>query len=379
VIPKTTGAQQAVFDPAPQIKGSTTRPVDAVVQIKTPAGLLTPVKVDDTVYFAAKDGTFFGIKGDSLELVEKKKLGQTVARLTREGKQLKADVQPNPMTVLEFPDPIDAIDPEDVEQSVEMSSVDGKPVPFAWTQHGSAEKQVVFYQGKYFRPLIGGKTKMLDGGKVTTHQGTPVSGIVMWKIAILPSGPMGYDNTSVYELNEHLRPTNRIINLDEVGRWTSVRVNSSLAGDGKTICFVSAYNNKARIMVWSLDGKQKLREMPVTYNETATTEGRRLVAVGDGYLFCGGELTFLPSGEGAFGQYLVKGAGDLSAAAQMVGTRRGGFAPAPAANKKVQNFTPPVVIGNKLFVGNAAGNVYVFDTSSFSANPGSTGNAAVSP
>jgi Tol biopolymer transport system component len=260
-----------------------------------------------------------------------------------------------------------------------MTTLNGKPVPFAWTQHGSAEKQVVFYQGKYFRALIGGKTKMLDGDKVTLHQGSPVVGVVMWKIALLPSGPMGYDNTSVYELNEHLRPTKRIINLDEVGRWTSIRVNSSLAGDGKTLCFVSAYNNKARMMVWSLDGKQKLREMPVTYNETATTEGRRLTAIGDGYLFCGGELTFLPAGDGPFGQYVAKSGTDSSSPTAM--NRRGVVAPSPtaAANKKVQNFTPPVVMGNKLFVGHAGGNVYVFDTSTFSAAAGTSGSAATSP
>ena len=40
VIPKTTGAQQAIFDPAPQFNRSTTRPIDAVVQIKTPQGLV---------------------------------------------------------------------------------------------------------------------------------------------------------------------------------------------------------------------------------------------------------------------------------------------------------------------------------------------------
>ncbi|HEV8604455.1 MAG TPA: hypothetical protein VGQ99_03765, partial [Tepidisphaeraceae bacterium] len=364
VLARTSGQPQLVFDPAPQRPNPTTKPILAAKQIKTSQSLITPVQINNTAYFAAKDGNFYGINTDSLEVVEQLKLAQPVNRLIRDGSRLKAEsLPPNAQTVLDFGSSIDALDPENADPSGTAASIAGKPLPQKFSQHLFAEKQVVSLNGKLYRPLTLGGIRILDGNNVSEHT-TKVVGMGLWKIALLPQGPMGYDNTSVYALDDNLRPTKRLINLDpDVGRWTSARVNSFLASDGKSLCFLSAYNNKARMMIWSPHGSKKLREVPVTYNETITTEGNRLILLGDGYLFCGGELTWLPSGDAAPLRFAI-GAPIPSAAAP---ARRSAAIITPTAPRKVQNFTPPIVSGDKILVGHAAGNVYVFDTSTFAA------------
>jgi hypothetical protein len=228
---------------------------------------------------------------------------------------------------------------------------------------------VVFYQEKLCRPVMGGTVKVLEGGKVTEHTST-LGGIGLWKIALLPQGPMGYDNTSVFALDEHLVPTKRLINLEaEVGRYSQARINSFLASNEKTLCFVSAYQNKARMMIWSPHGSKKFREASVTYNETATIEGNRLVLLGDGYLFCGGEITWLPIAGRAALRFTAQPIAPGAQAAQtsLQSRRRSAMSVAPASGSKVQNFTPPVIAADKIFVGHSSGGVYVFETSLFAA------------
>ncbi|HEV8291331.1 MAG TPA: hypothetical protein VGP94_05390 [Tepidisphaeraceae bacterium] len=377
IAARASGAKQPVFDPAPQVANPTTRPVAAAKQMKTAQSLVTPVQVNDTVYFAAKNGSFYSIKTDSLELVEQQKLIEPVQRLVRDGTKLKAEsLQPTPQTAIDFGSPIDSIDPQNMDPSGTATKLNGKNLPLKFRQHLTGEKQVVLYQDKFWRPTSGGNIKVLEAGKVTEYT-TDVVGIGLWKIALLPQGPLGYDNASVYALDEHLCPTKRLINVDpDVGRWSQSRINSFLASNEKTLCFVSAYNNKARMMIWSPHGSKKFREVPVTYNETATTEGNRLALLGDGYLFCGSEITWLPIAGGAPLRFSIQPA--TPAAQPTLRTQRRAATVAPTT-AKVPNFTPPIITADKIFVGHASGNVYVFETSAFSAGSGSSGTADTSP
>jgi hypothetical protein len=363
IAPKAGGIKAPVLDPPPQIANPTTKPVAAAKQWKTAASLTTPVLVNDTVYIAAKDGSFYSIKTDTLALAELPKLMEPVQRLLRDGTKLKAESL-TLQTAIDFGTPIDSIDPENFDPAGTTTKYNGKTIPTKFRQHLTGEKQVLVYQDKLWRPAMGGIIKVLQGGKVTEHEST-VAGIGLWKIALLPQGPLGYDNTSVYALDENLCPTKRLINLDpDVGRYSQSRINSFLASNEKTLCFVSAYNNKARMMIWSPHGSKKFREVSVTYNETVTTDGNRLALLGDGYLFCGGEITYLAIAGGAPLRFTTQPV-IAATAQQSIQARRRAMTVAPTSTSKVQNFTPPVIAAQKIFVGHASGGIYVFDLSTF--------------
>jgi hypothetical protein len=364
IAPKAGGIKAPVMDPPPQIANPTTKPVAAAKQWKTAASLTTPVLVNDTVYIAAKDGSFYSIKADTLTVAELPKLMEPVQRLLRDGTKLKAESL-TLQTAIDFGTPIESIDPENIDPAGTATKYNGKTIPTKFRQHLTGEKQVLLYQDKLWRPTMGGTIKVLQGGKVTEYEST-VAGIGLWKVALLPQGPLGYDNTSVYALDENLCPTKRLINLDpDVGRYSQSRINSFLASNEKTLCFVSAYNNKARMMIWSPHGSKKFREVTVTYNETVTTEGNRLALLGDGYLFCGGEITYLPIAGGAPLRFTTQPV--IAAAAPSLRAQRRALsaAVAPTNTSKVQNFTPPVITAQKIFVGHVAGSIYVFDISTF--------------
>jgi hypothetical protein len=363
IASRASGEKQPVNDPPPQIKNPTTRPVAAAKQFKTAPSLVTPVAVNENVYFCAKDGSFYVLNTDTLDVTDKKRLIEPVQRLIRDGNKLKAEsLQPTPQTAIEFDSAIDGTDPQDMDPSGAATRINGKSIPLKFRQHLFAEKQLVSYQDKLFRPTSGGTIRILENGKITEYK-SEVVGMGLWRIALLPQGPMGYDNTSVYELDEHLCPTRRLINVDpDVGRWSQAHINSFLASNEKTLCFVSAYNNKARMMIWSPHGSKKFREVPVTYNETATTEGNRLLLLGDGYLFCGGEITWLPIGEGAPVRFTPKPAIPV-AEPSLQARRRASVSITSTA--KVQNFTPPMLVNDKIFVGHASGSIYIFHTSLF--------------
>jgi outer membrane protein assembly factor BamB len=380
IASRASGEKQPVFDPPPQRNNPTTRPVAAAKQFKTAPSLVTPVAVNDNVYFCAKDGSFYVLNTDTLDVTDKKKLIEPVQRLIRDGNKLKTEsLQPTPQIAVEFDAPIDSANPEDVDPSGSATKINGKSIPLKFRQHLFAEKQIVSYHDKLFRPTSGGAIRILENGKMTEYK-SEVVGIGLWKIALLPQGPMGYDNASVYALDEHLCPTKRLINVDpDVGRWSQAHINSFLASNEKTLCFVSAYNNKARMMIWSPHGSKKFREVPVTYNETATTEGNRLALLGDGYLFCGGEMTWLPIGNGAPVRFTTQAV--IAAAAQQPSLRaqRRSMTLAPTTSK-VPNFTPPVVTADRIFVGHASGSVYVFETKTFSGSSTTASDtAATSP
>jgi hypothetical protein len=366
INPRVDAEKQPVFDPPAQIKGPTTRPVVAAKQFKTAPSLTTPVLVNDTVYFAAKDGSFYTIKTDTLQMSALPKLIEPVQRLLRDGTSLKAEsLQAIPQTAIDFGTSIDSIDPQDMDPSGTATKLNGKNLPLKFRQHLTGEKQVLFYQDKLWRPVMGGSVKVLENGKVTEYT-SQLGGVGLWKIALLPQGPMGFDNSSVFALDDHLVPTKRLINLEaEVGRYSQARINSFLASNEKTLCFVSAYEKKARMMIWSPHGSKKFREASVTYNETVTTEGNRLALLGDGYLFCGGEITWLPISGGAALRFTTQAQAAAAAAQPSLQARRRSAMTVSPSTSKVQNFTPPVITADKIFVGHASGNVYVLETSVF--------------
>ena len=354
--------QQPSFDPPPQINSGVARAAMPLSQLVTSPWATAPVLIDNTVYIAVRNGHVWGFDARTTKTVFQKKLRFTVRRLTRNGSNLMAELnERQPMPVVEFDHSIDPVDPENVEdgRSILQSAA------YPWKYHPSLDHQVVLFKGNYYLPEFE-KVKVLEDGKEAEYT-SKVFGMMRWKIALLPSGPLGYDNDAVFELDEHLLPTRRMINLNgnslDMG---SAVVESWLAGDGKTLCYVSVTQKNARMMIWSLDGQRKIRECVVTLHPRNSFEaksmkpsGKRLWPLGDGYLFCGGELTWMPAGQGEIVQ----------------------FNPQQWRPPEVTppNLTAPVIAGDKVFVGFEGGGIYIFDTAAFSTAAGPSRSAAAAP
>src|SRR6185436_10216112 len=176
-----------------------------------------------------------------------------------------------------------------------------------------------------------------------------------WKIALVPSGPVGYDTNSLYELDENLCPTRRLMQLSTTPAFSANEC--FVAGDGKTICYVQQTDVYRRMMVWSADGTRKLRDLPVSLGRDGDDAERslskweyhppsgRLVAIAGGYLYCGRQMTWVPAGAGQVLQFQPTEAPPAEI------RRRFG----------ILNLTPPLIVGSKVFVGSCAGGIYVFD------------------
>src|SRR5947207_15005983 len=91
-----------------------------------------------------------------------------------------------------------------------------------------------------------------------------------------------------------------------------------------------------------------------------------MALLGDGYLFCGEEITWLPIVGGAPLRFTTQGTAAAGAAAQpsLQARRRSAMTLTPSSNR-AQNFTPPVITADKIFVGYGGGGFYGFETRVF--------------
>jgi len=367
-------------EPTAEIRLTASRRSFPTKEIPTAPLLTPPVQVDNTIYFASRDGDLYAIDTPSMELTSQKKLGKSAKRLLLDGNLLKAEPIRGPaFTVLEFDRKVQTQDPEDVEANGKPTMIADQPAPPAWYEREHYFNQVVFYNGRYYQPAQT-SIRVLEGQAITEFRST-VLGLSHWKIALLPSGPMGYDNSSIYELDEHLCPIRRIINLSIQPAGKATPDDSFLAGDGKTLCFVQLGGARKRMMTWSLDGRHKLREYPVYLQRNGQDDIRpmqdwdyrppsgRLRAVAGGYLFCGREMIWMPAGEGQLIHFrpneqtpgVIKNPTEIRS--------RYGFL----------NLTPPVIVGSKIIVGFGGGGIYVFDASAFVSAPTTSPSASKSP
>src|SRR5439155_25145807 len=68
-------------EPPTEIRQSGFRRAIPSKQIPTAPLLTAPVQVDNTIYFASRDGDLYALDAISLELTDQKKLGKTIQRL----------------------------------------------------------------------------------------------------------------------------------------------------------------------------------------------------------------------------------------------------------------------------------------------------------
>src|SRR5213075_2927404 len=135
-VPKSTGrVQQPHSDPAPEISENKTRAAIPLKQITTSPLPTIPVQVANTIYFATRDGDFYALDATSTDLLEQRKLDSSVKRLVVDGSKLNAlGINKPPLTLREFDQAIDALDPEDVEANGKPLTLGDKPLPPAWTE-----------------------------------------------------------------------------------------------------------------------------------------------------------------------------------------------------------------------------------------------------
>ena len=349
--PNPFNVDKLAFDPPPRLPIASPSVVKPIETIRTGRFLCDPERVYGTVYFGTRFGEIYAVDAQSLD-VQTRKLAINFSGFHRDGKQFKAatGLAYSFRTIAEFNEPIEPMDPQNVY------TVGGKLGGYTLPDDWRIPSPTVLYQGRYYSCDYG-QVKIFEEGKVTVYRSN-LEHPSYWKIALLPTGPAGYDNRSVFELDEHLCPVRRIIHLHDglAGDSPEAYVSSSLASDGKTLCFVSTYRSIASMQIWSLDGKEKIRECAVTAERDITNQGqyfraagRRLFAVNGGYVYCGGELSWMPASEGDVLRFLPQG-------------QRGAFAQ--------KNLTPPLIVGNNLFVASEAGGIFSFDLSMFSPKSG---------
>ncbi len=348
--PDPFNVDRIAFDPPPRVAIGSPSIVKPIKTITTARFLCDPEHVNGTVYFGARFGEIYAINAQSLE-VETRKLAINFSGFHRDGKQFKAAIGAaySFRTIAEFNEPIDPMDPQNVY------TVGGKLGEYTLPNDWRIPSPTVLYKGRYYSCDYG-QVKILDEGNL---------------IALLPTGPAGYDNRSVFELDQHLCPIRRVIHLHDglPGDSPDAYVSSSLASDGQTLCFVSTYRSIASMQIWSLDGRQKLAEIPVSIypmppeNGDVRTEANRIAVVAGGYLFSGGELTWLSADASPKGFQLISFATSSLHRVTVIDLYRGQPAPFPQS----KNFTPPLVVNDRIFVGHVDAGIYVFDTSSFAS------------
>src|SRR5258706_1005817 len=254
------------FDPQPRIRTSFPLTAHYLQKLPTDEFQITPEQVNATIYFGDPNGRISALNPQTLQ-VEKHKLGNGFYGLSREGTKLKAALdQPfRFQTIAEFDQPIESGDSDDV---FDMSrKLGGYELPNDWLMPAPT----VYFRGKYYSCAVG-SVKVLDKG-VASEFKTPLKNLKFWKIALLPTGPAGFDNWGVFELDEHLCPIKRVINLRNAPNEN--HITSCLAGDGQTLCFVSTGSNTTWMQIWSLDARSKLREIEVPF-KLPQSSSRRL-------------------------------------------------------------------------------------------------------
>jgi hypothetical protein len=273
------------------------------------------------------------------------------------------------VTVAEFAEPIDGIDPANVH-------VDGYPKMLGKHNFPKAVHEadhMIYYEGRYYACGSDADVNVVEGWRVSRFR-SDLANLKCWKFAMMASGPpLGFDNRCVYTLDEHLCPKERIINLNKDEYPTEWWVHASLASDGNTLCFVTISVPNIRMQIWSLDGRTKFSETAVRLNHIKSrnsfrkAEDSRIAVLGGGYLFCGAELTWL-SAKGESMRFVgAKPKQDIASRSQF------------GHPAHLNTFTPPAMADGKVFVGHESGNIYIFDTASFRGTAGDRETADTTP
>jgi outer membrane protein assembly factor BamB len=280
----------------------------------------------DTVYAGTSAGWVYAINTRTLE-VERTEHPGTVARLALAA-GVKAHFYGGP--------------PQDLRGRSDDDPPSPVEGPREWNMSSGYDGPPVRWRGKDYRPLGGGNVRVLDGVEVREYK-TALGPIRSWQICLSPWGPpLGYGTGGVYELDEHLCPTRRLIP-------TGADTDAALpAGDSQTLGLVAHTSRGGVLQVWTRDGGRMLREQEVNALGPIGWGAGHLLAVGGGYLLAAGDVAWVP------------------ASADGPAWRFGfGADPGRALPKihfaHVSLFGTPLVRDNLVFVGCRDGAVYVFD------------------
>jgi len=358
------------FDPPPRLNSPYPLSVRYLQKLPTDGFPVSPEPVSGTIYFATLSGKFYALNPQTLE-VEKHKLAQGFHGFSRDGARLKAAFDPRLkfQTIAEFDEPIDGDDDNVFSLTRKLG---GCELPNDWIM----PTPTVCFRGKYYSCAYGA-VRVLDKG-VAAEFKSPLKNLNHWRIALLPTGPAGFNNWGVFELDEHLCPIKRVINLRNEPNDNTI--SSCLASDGKTLCYVSTGSKTTWMQIWTLDAKTKLRETEVSYqpsnsgNNVSGLERSRLIAVGGGYLFSGHDLIWLPADTRRPVQFTLPAAAPWTNEAMTESMRQ--FV---EKSQREKNFTPAVLANDKIFVGHADGGLYIFDAAAFTAHPRDARSAAANP
>jgi len=215
----------------------------------------------------------------------------------------------------------------------------------AWWSQTGYDGKAVRYRGRHYRPLGGGRVRVLDDGR-SVEYASPIEGIRSWEIHLSPEGPLGYGRGGVYALDEHLCPVRRLMTIALGGKpATSLNVKF-LRSTADTLGVVAGGREGRFLQIYTRDGTRLLNEISLSGCGSRRDYPPQFVVLGDGYFFSSRSLSWAGASPG----------------------RTWRFGPPPERTQTdtlpqepVRFFGNPVVHDGKLFVTAIDGCVYVFD------------------
>ena len=218
--------------------------------------------------------------------------------------------------------------------------------PTAWFSRRGSDGSPVFYRGRYFLPLGGGKVRIWDG-KELVERAPAVEGIKEWKICVTPSGPLGYGAGGVYALDDDLCPARLVIGPPPARRKVDPLRVEALRSVGDSLGLVVWTPRGAYLLVYDRAGFALRSELYLGRRFSQRLEPEQFVVLGDGYVLSDRRVTWVSGRKDGHVWRFGPPVGRMETA------RRGGG---------WRYFGDPVIRDGKLLVSACDGMIYAFDT-----------------
>lgn len=199
--------------------------------------------------------------------------------------------------------------------------------------------------GKLIEPLDGGGVRVTENDDPRDFPPV-VEGVGKWRLVRGHERLLGYSGHAVWELDEQFRPARRLVNLESAtsGQPQAPEILQVAENEG-AIGILIPEDRQLILQVRNQDSGDLVRQAPVDVWRRETRH--RLIPLGDGFLFSGRSLVWLPNGPDAPVWRF-----DLHVSFPTQYQRHN--------DEDRAEFGIPRVIGDCLFVAPKEGGVYVF-------------------
>lgn len=214
--------------------------------------------------------------------------------------------------------------------------------PVEWFTLTGYDGPPVFFGGKYYRALGGGRVRIWDGHNLV-ERGPLLKGITQWKIHVSASGPLGYGPGGVYALDGDLCPKSLLFDPYPPGP-ANVEFICSV---GDSLGMVVTGGGHSYLQVFGAADHRLRSQVSLGGFLSSTGYLHQFLVLGDGYLFSDRQLTWVSGRvDGGVWQF-----GPPTSRTE--GSRWG---------DRWRYFNRPIIRDGRLLVSACDGLLYVFDT-----------------